>query len=144
MFTKGDIRRVNIVIPAERYSELIVKLGRNGLLHLDRGQASENSSLVNGLQKESLSSAAEVAAIIISAAEDYVSEEGLLYESSCSGISIPDDIASLFQRSTEDDLREVRRLVSRRDKYEKTVSGIENGIAVLEKKFAPPPHFLQR
>lgn len=134
MFTKGDIRRVNIVIPAERYSELIVKLGRSGLLHLDRGQASENSSLVNGLQKESLSSAAEVAAIIISAAEDYISEEGLLYESAFSGISIPDDIPSLFQRSVEEDLREVRRIASRKDKYEKAKAGIDKRIGVIEKK----------
>jgi V/A-type H+-transporting ATPase subunit I len=134
MFTKCDIRRVSIVIPAVRYSELIVSLGRSGLLHLDRGNAAQIPALEYGLKNRGLSSVSETAGLIVSAAEDFFSEEGVTAETEIAGGSVADDLPSLFRRDAGEDLRDVRRIVSSRDKFKKAEAAIEKRIISLEKQ----------
>ena len=134
MFTKSDIRGVSIVIPAEKYGELIVSLGKSGLLHPDREHTAQTTALEHGLKKGGLSSVAETAELIVSAAEGFLSEEGVSPDSVSNGAHIADDISLLFHRNASEDLREVRRIVSSRVKFEKAKSAIEKRITLVGKQ----------
>ncbi len=134
MFTKSDIRRVNIVIPAVRYSDLIVSLGKSRLLHLDREIAGQTPALEYGLKNRGLSSISETAGLIVSAAEDFFSEEAISTDTELTGGSFTYDLPALFLRNAGEDLREVRRIVSSREKFEKAEAAIEKRIISLEKQ----------
>lgn len=134
MFTKSDIRRVSIVIPAERYSGLIVSLGKSALLHLDKGGPAESSVMRYGLRDGGLSSASDFAEMIISLAEEFIKEEAGDTDSAAEMVPFSDDISVLFQCNPCEDLREVRRITGRREKFEKSEAAIEKQIASLEKQ----------
>lgn len=134
MFTKSDIRRVNIVIPAKGYSGFIVRLGKSGLLHLDREHLPEASALESGIREGGVSACAEAAEKIVSAAESFFAERGSSQDDAYTDDSLLDDIPSIFLRNAACDLREALRISSGRDKYEKTRALIERQIAAVEKK----------
>jgi len=131
MFTKSDIRRVNIVIPAERYSELIIKIGDRALLHLDKEDRSESPALQHGLRKGGLSSFADIAAIIVSSADEAISGEGVPVDS---GFDRDDELSTLFRRDINEDLRDVRRIAKRREKLDISKAIIEKQIASVAKQ----------
>lgn len=134
MFTKGDIRKVDIVIPVGRYEELIVRLGRSGLVHLDREHRAEASALERGIKSEGMSAKADTAEKIIASAVSFFFERDVPQDEASADESVSGDIHSLFLRDTEADLREAMRISSRREKYERTRALIEKRISAVEKR----------
>jgi V/A-type H+-transporting ATPase subunit I len=72
--------------------------------------------------------------MIVSAAQIFFPGERLQPDSYSHEVSVPEDISELFQRNAEEDLRETRRIVTGKEKFEKAEAVIQKRIASLEKQ----------
>lgn len=134
MFTKGDIRRVSVVIPARLYSSVIVRLGKAGILHLDGTDPGVAQGLSRGVKRSGVPPDRDVAEKIIAAALKFYSERELLPPEFYDYDSLLENIDSLFTRDAGADLRDALRMSSAMEKYRKSMAAVNSEISGLEEK----------
>ncbi len=134
MFTKSDIRRVSIVIPAGHYNSLIVRLGKEGILHLDCADPGAAQGLSRGVRRSGVPPDKHAAEKIISAAAMFYSERELLPPEFYDYNLLLDDMNSLFARDAAADLRETLRISKALEKYRKSLAAVNSEISSLEEK----------
>ncbi|HOP62407.1 MAG TPA: V-type ATPase 116kDa subunit family protein [Spirochaetota bacterium] len=127
MFKKSDIRRVNILVPADRHGEFMVELGRSGLMHLDPFRGEDGADHL--AERGPLSSGAAVAEKIISIAEKFFGEDGPPPEAWPDMDSLLDEPDAVFSRHAGNDLREVVRITAKKEQYERVRNLLQEQIA---------------
>lgn len=126
MFGKSDIRRVSIVIPSGVYSDLIIKLGRSGIIHLDNEKLTVTAG---GGRSGFVPVNREYAERIVAAAKEFISGTEFELPLCCDNGTLLDDPGSIFTRDVESDLREAERFLKKRDQYAKVREIIEREIS---------------
>ena len=136
MFTRADIRRVSIAVTEKDYSTLIVSLGRSGLVHIDSAAGGDSVGAVNDASVSAFFVDTAAAEMIISAADDFLSETCASSEDSFDYDTILDDIPSLFAGDSAADLHEAERIRSKTRQYAETRALTVKEIESLETKLA--------
>ncbi len=132
MFSKADIRRVNIVVPAARYSDIMLRLGKNGLVHPEKEHIPGEVEADRKIKKGALSVYAETAERIISVTAEFLGDETSAPDEENSKDLTADDIASLFSRDASEDLREVEHISKKKSQYENVRASLEQLISSAE------------
>lgn len=136
MFTRADIRRVSMAVARKDYGALIVSLGKNGLVHIDREIPGETAGALNNAPGARLTVNTLVAEKILSAGADFFSESGNPQYDIRDRGPVLDDISLLFAADGEADLRDAGLILRKIKQYARVRAALLKDMETAENRLS--------